>query len=129
VTVLHDFIVRGRPRTPQTRSPKPRADWKQRVTAAALQHWPPDRPPIDDEVAIAIVYFYPGETNLDVDAIAKLIIDSLEGAVITNDRIVSQAFIRKTEQEYVQCLENPPVVLARAIEPERIRLCSHRRPA
>jgi hypothetical protein len=81
--------------------------------------WPEGRPALDREVALAVVYFYVEETDLDVDGIAKLVMDALEGSIIVNDRFVSQATLRKTELSHLAYLEEPPPSLAQAVNTNR----------
>lgn len=43
-----------------------------------------------------IIYFYQGETTLDVDNIAKSLLDGLKGVLFRDDRQVSDLRIRKS---------------------------------
>ncbi len=43
-----------------------------------------------------IIYFYHGETTLDVDNIAKSLLDGLKGVVFRDDQQVSELRIRKS---------------------------------
>ena len=106
-----DFVVPGTPRTPQTNSPKSRNDWKARVGAAAAKAWPRDHPPFTEELSAVIVHFYTETTNIDVDGIAKLILDALKGAAIEDDGLISQVLLRKTNQAGL-VVSNPTPILA-----------------
>ena len=106
-----DFVIPGTPRTPQTKSQKSRNDWKARVRAAAEQARPKTHPPFTEELSAIIVHFYTEATNIDVDGIAKLILDALKGAVIEDDGLISQVVLRKTNQAGL-VVSNPPPILA-----------------
>ncbi len=43
-----------------------------------------------------IIYFYHGETTLDVDNIAKSLLDGLKGVLFRDDRQVSELRVRKS---------------------------------
>ena len=43
-----------------------------------------------------IIYFYQGETTLDVDNIAKSLLDGLKGVLFRDDQQVSELLVRKT---------------------------------
>lgn len=103
-----DFVVVGQPRTPNSGS---KQAWKDRVAAAATAEWTSGRPPLAAEIAVTIVFFFEGETNIDIDNIVKPILDALEGVVIEDDRHVSQVIARKTDQSSVGDILNPPKML------------------
>ncbi|MFL5267769.1 MAG: RusA family crossover junction endodeoxyribonuclease [Stellaceae bacterium] len=50
----------------------------------------------DADVAVLIIYFYQGETTLDVDNIAKSLLDALKGVLFRDDKQVSELLIRKS---------------------------------
>jgi Holliday junction resolvase RusA-like endonuclease len=106
-----EFVVVGEPRSAQTRSDKARNEWKRRVGEAARARWPANRPPLEAEVSVVIVYFFIERTNIDVDNIAKLIIDGIESIAISNDLNVSQVVLRKTDQT-LHKLDDPPETVA-----------------
>jgi hypothetical protein len=106
--MLAEFVVIGIPRTPQTKSPKSRSDWRDRVKAAARSAWTEVRPPLVEEVSVVMIYFYTEETNLDVDGVPKLVLDGMEGIVFEKDSVVSQVLCRKTRQDVRLTLINLP---------------------
>ena len=109
-----EFVVHGTPRTPQTNSKKSRNDWRARVRAAALAVWPEEHPPFTEELSAVIVHYYTETTNIDVDGIAKLILDALVGLVIEDDGLISQVVLRKTNQVSLQ-ISNPTPTLAETL--------------
>jgi|SRR5215472_15908943 Holliday junction resolvase RusA-like endonuclease len=90
-----EFIVVGAPRSANA-NPRSRRRWRERVARAARERlWEEDGPTAHD-VAVLIVYFYQGETTLDVDNIAKSLLDGLKGVLFRDDRQVSELVVRKS---------------------------------
>lgn len=106
-----EIVVPGIPRTRQTGSPKARQDWKERVRSLAIKEWSAERPPLNQELSAVIVHFYTEATNIDVDGIAKLILDALEGEIYENDSQFSQVTLRRTNQLGLS-ISNPSPLLA-----------------
>jgi len=52
--------------------------------------------PTNQDVSVVIIYFYQGETSLDVDNIAKTLLDGIKGVLVRDDRQISQLVVRKT---------------------------------
>lgn len=48
------------------------------------------------ELSVMIVYYYDGATDLDLDNIAKPVLDAMVGAVYVDDSQVSQLLLRKS---------------------------------
>jgi hypothetical protein len=53
--------------------------------------------PTNQEISVLIIYFYRGGTSLDVDNIAKSLLDGLKGVLFRDDQQVSELLIRKTQ--------------------------------
>ena len=106
-----EFIVTGVPRTVQTKNKRTRSEWKDRVRDSALARWTGRPPGLSEEASVVIVYFYRGETDLDVDGIGKLIVDALKGIAFADDNVVSQVLLRKTDQESTGALNDPPDIV------------------
>jgi hypothetical protein len=75
-----EFIVAGAPRSANA-NPRSRRRWRERVSQAARERLTEERGPTDQDVAVLIIYFYQGETALDVDNIAKSLLDGLKGVL------------------------------------------------
>jgi hypothetical protein len=90
-----EFIVAGAPRSANA-NPRSRRRWRERVSQAALQRLEEDTGPTNQDLALLIIYFYQGETFLDVDNIAKSLLDGLKGIVFRDDHQVSELMIRKS---------------------------------
>jgi len=72
--------------------------------------------PTDQDVAILIIYFYQGETTLDVDNIAKSLLDGLKGVLFRDDQQVSEILIRKSRFSVGLSLTGASLYLLDAIE-------------
>lgn len=86
-----EFVVEGPPLSPQARG---RARWIRAVQAAALEQWEAGSP-VTVDVVVAITYFYHGRAAIDVDNMAKPILDALKGFVYRDDDQVSALVSRK----------------------------------
>ena len=53
--------------------------------------------PTNQDLGVLMIYFYQGETYLDVDNIAKSLLDGLKGVVFRDDRQVSELLVRMTQ--------------------------------
>lgn len=71
--------------------------------------------PIASEVSAAVVFFYEGETDIDVDNIAKPVLDALTGLIYEDDLQVSQITVRKTALTGGLLIDNPPPALTAAL--------------
>lgn len=113
-----DFTVSGIPISAQAKSPKARASWKRSVATAALVQGEDAQPAATDEVSATIIYFYEGDADIDVDNIAKPILDALSGIAYIDDSQVTQVTIRKTPLTAGLLVNSPPPTLAAALEIE-----------
>lgn len=110
------FTVVGISASAQARNKKRKDDWKNRVASASHSELPPDSSPVPDEVSATIVYFFEGETDIDVDNFTKPILDALIGVVYLDDGQVSQIVVRKTGLSAGLSIDDPEPVLAQALE-------------
>lgn len=119
-----DFVVRGTPRTPQTKNSKSRKDWKERVRTAAASAWPANALPLEGELSARIVYFFSETTDLDVDNVIKPILDSLEGLVFEEDDHIFEVTARKTQKVAGLTIREAPLCLIDALisMPEFVRV-------
>ena len=53
--------------------------------------------PTNQDISVLVIYFYQGETFLDVDNIAKSVLDGLKGVLFRDDQQVSELLVRKTQ--------------------------------
>jgi hypothetical protein len=66
------------------------------VSQAARERLQEESEPTDQDVAVLIIYFYQGETFLDVDNIAKSLLGGLKGVLFRDDQQVSELLVRKS---------------------------------
>jgi len=90
-----EFIVPGAPRSANA-NPRSRRRWRERVSQAARTQLDEEGELTDQDASVLIIYFYWGDTALDVDNIAKSLLDGLKNIVFHDDRQVSELLVRKT---------------------------------
>ena len=112
-----EFIVVGAPRSANANA-RSRRRWRERVSLAARERLREEGglAPADQDVAVLIIYFYQGETTLDVDNIAKSLLDGLKGVVFRDDRQVSELRVRKSRFSAGLALAGASLYLLDAIE-------------
>ena len=114
--ILLDFTIAGVPISAQTKSPKARRNWRNRIRATARAESASESSIVADEVSIFIIYFYEGDTDIDVDNVPKLILDALSGVVYLDDMQVSQVITRKTPLAGGLVIDGPSPSLAAALD-------------
>ena len=90
-----EFIVAGAPRSANANA-RSRRRWRERVSRAARERLQEEGELTNQDVAVLIIYFYQGETFLDVDNIAKSLLDGLKGVLFRDDQQVSELLVRKS---------------------------------
>jgi hypothetical protein len=78
--------------------------------------WKKEGEPTDQDIAVLIIYFYQGGTTLDVDNIAKSLLDGLKGVLFRDDQQVSEILIRKSRFSAGLSLTGASLYLLDAIE-------------
>jgi Holliday junction resolvase RusA-like endonuclease len=106
-----EFVTLGIPRTSQTKRANSRQLWKDAVANAAREAVGSNFEPIEVPFSATIIYFYTESTELDVDGIGKLLLDSIKDIVVVDDRYAEQVLLRKTNQLGLAVV-NPPEVLS-----------------
>jgi hypothetical protein len=110
-----EFIVPGAPRSANA-NPRSRRRWRERVSEAVRERLEDASGPTDQDVSVLIIYFYQGETSLDVDNIAKTLLDGLKAVLVRDDRQISQLLVRKTRIAGGMSLTGASAYLLDAIE-------------
>ena len=110
-----ELIVVGAPRSANA-NPRSRRRWRERVARATRERLRDEDGPTAQDVAVLIIYFYQGETTLDVDNIAKSLLDGLKGVLFRDDRQVSELMVRKTRLSAGLSLTGASPYLLDAIE-------------
>ena len=89
-----ECTILGVPKSPAARS---KSSWQEAVRFAAENALPPLWNPVATPVTAVIVYFHRGAASgIDVDNMAKPILDAIEGLVLENDQLVEQLIARRT---------------------------------
>jgi Endodeoxyribonuclease RusA len=110
-----EFIVVGAPRSANA-NPRSRRRWRERVARAARERLREEDGPTAQDVAVLIIYFYQGETTLDIDNIAKSLLDGLKGVLFRDDRQVSELVVRKSRLSAGLSLTGASLYLLDAVE-------------
>jgi Endodeoxyribonuclease RusA len=110
-----EFIVAGAPRSANA-NPRSRRRWRERVARAAGERIQEEGGLTEADVSVLIIYFYQGETTLDVDNIAKSLLDGLKGVLFRDDQQVSELLIRKSRLSAGLSLTGASIYLLDAIE-------------
>jgi hypothetical protein len=112
-----EFIVVGAPRSANANA-RSRRRWRERVSRAARERLQEEGGPgpTNQDVAVLIIYFYQGETTLDVDNIAKSLLDGLKGVLFRDDQQVSELRVRKSRFSAGLSLTGASLYLLDAIE-------------
>lgn len=104
------FVVDGEPiskQNPDRNGSKRR--WRERVNAAARAALGEGAVPYGGELSVLVVYFYAGQTDRDLDNIAKPILDGMNDVVYHDDRQIAHLVLRKTEQALMSGVPDLPV--------------------
>ncbi len=115
-----EFAVLGTPASAQSKGRKKDA-YKQRVAEAArtaTRDWSePDA--AGSTVSVWMVYFYLGDTNLDVDNFIKPTLDAMCEVLYRDDRQVVQVLARKTRIDDLVVVSLSSPALADALREKR----------
>ena len=108
------FVVAGRPVSLQARRREVLRDWKETVRRAAP---PMPSGAVSIPVVVWIVCFLEADFQIDVDNVAKPILDAIkDGAVLADDALVVDLTLRKRTLGATLTVENPPVEVAAALD-------------
>jgi hypothetical protein len=110
-----EFIVAGAPRSSNA-NPRSRRRWRDRVARAARERLSEEDGSSAHELAVLIIYFYQGETTIDVDNVGKALLDGLKGVLFDDDRRVYELIVRKSRLGAGVSLTGASPYLLEAIE-------------
>jgi hypothetical protein len=110
-----EFIVAGAPRSANANA-RSRRRWRERVSRAARERLQQEGELTNQDVAVLIIYFYQGQTFIDVDNIAKSLLDGLKGVLFRDDQQVSELLVRKSRLSAGLSLTGATPYLLNAIE-------------
>ena len=86
------------------------------MARAALERLQAESGPTDQDISVLIIYFYQGETSLDVDNIGKSLLDGLKGVLFRDDQQVAALLVRKSRFSAGLALTGASPYLLGAIE-------------
>ncbi len=92
-----ELIMEQTPVSYQTRKKERRGNWRQDVESAARQVWGLESP-VTASVMITITYIF-DDTPIDLDNMAKPILDGLKGVVFQDDRQVFDLLCRMRDRK------------------------------
>ncbi len=95
----------------QTRRRRRLRAWVDQVQQEARRSWPDDEQPVAGPLMVRLTYLYRG-TGVDLDNLAKPILDALKGLVYVDDQQVTDIFIRRRNLDDDLRLGNTSPVLA-----------------
>lgn len=110
-----EFVVPGIPMSANGKSSTRRKDWIERVRSHAIQDLPSEGFPIVGDVAIRVVFFHAGPTNVDVDNILKRVIDGMYPEVILDDEQVQDVMAARRDILGKARFTNPPDIILPAL--------------
>jgi hypothetical protein len=112
-----EFIVVGAPRSANANA-RSRRRWRERVSRAARERLREESEPgpTHQDASVLIIYFHQGEATIDVDNIAKSLLDGLKGVLFRDDRQVSELRVRKTPLGVGLSLTGASLYLLQSIE-------------
>ncbi|WP_406378643.1 RusA family crossover junction endodeoxyribonuclease [Streptomyces sp. NBC_00197] len=103
-----DFAVPGIPMSTNSKNAARKKDWIERVRRHSLQDLPSDNFPIAHDIAVRVVFFHSGPTNVDVDNILKRVIDGLYPDIILDDGQVQDVLAARRDLITTRPFINPP---------------------
>lgn len=111
---LHEFVVAGRPVSSQTRWRDRVREWMVAVRAASLRREPARVPASSEPLSVRITHYF-AEVDLDVDNIAKPVLDAVKGGVLRDDKQVYELVIRKREAASARRAAGLPIIVSDAL--------------
>ena len=89
-----EFVLLQTPVSQQARRRQRVREWTSTVAAAARQAHGADRPAHTQPAAVAITYYFV-QTDIDLDNLAKPVLDGMKGVVLHDDQQIVELLIRK----------------------------------
>ena len=113
-----EFYIQGTPVSLQARA-RSKTNWKNRLKRVIRTKLPEQVWLLQEPVRVELLLFLDTEMQGDLDNILKPILDSLEGEIIVNDRLVEEILIKKYEPERIIHLIDPSETLIEAQQSDR----------
>jgi crossover junction endodeoxyribonuclease RusA len=91
-----EFVIEGPPVSQQTRRRARRRAWIEEIRQAVIDRWPRDEPPALGSIRVSVTYVFAGAA-VDLDNLAKPVLDALKGLVYQDDGQVTDIAMRKRD--------------------------------
>ncbi|MFC7724166.1 RusA family crossover junction endodeoxyribonuclease [Nocardioides sp. GCM10028917] len=108
-----EFVVPGRPISAQAKNSTLKKDWQDDVAAAASAAFG-SAPPEPGALAVVIAYYEPGKWQLDLDNMAKPILDAMTGIVWKDDKQLTDVYCARRNLGGAYIVQGMSSVLAPA---------------
>ena len=117
-----EFVAHGIPPSQESAESKRGGSWQKQLKDAASGQLGESQPG-SGPFAVAIAYFYrrlpSGRKMPDIDNIIKSVLDSLEGVVYRNDRMVADVLCRRRNLDAYEEIQNPTRFLIHSLNNTR----------
>ena len=110
-----EFIVEGTPVSFQSKRPKAKTDWKNRVRAASSAVLREGRWASGSRIAVTLFYFPDRPMQGDVDNIVKLVLDAMCRHIYVDDSQVERIVVQKFDPGNVFAFGSPSAMLRQAL--------------
>jgi hypothetical protein len=109
-----EFVIEGPPVSQQTRRRARRRAWIQEIRGVIIDRWPADEPPALGPIRVIVTYVY-AEVAVDLDNLAKPVLDALKGLVYQDDGQITDIAMRKRDVARDLRISTPSPILLDAL--------------
>jgi crossover junction endodeoxyribonuclease RusA len=109
-----EFVIQGPPVSQQTRRRARLRAWIEELKEAIVDRWPADEPPTLGPIRVIITHIYV-EVAVDLDNLAKPVLDALKGLVYQDDGQVTDIAMRKRDLARSLRIVSPSEMLLEAL--------------
>jgi crossover junction endodeoxyribonuclease RusA len=110
-----EFVIEGPPVSQQTRRRVRRRVWIEEIRQAIIARWPAGEAPTLGPIQVSMTYVFSGAA-VDLDNLAKPVLDALKGLVYLDDGQVTDIAMRKRDMARDLRTSTPSPVLLSAFE-------------
>jgi hypothetical protein len=110
-----EFVIMGPPVSQQTRYKPRRRAWIEQLRVVIAASWPIAEEPALGPVRVGITHVY-ATVSVDLDNLAKPVLDALKGIVIQDDEQVRELRMRKQELDQIALIRTYRPLLLEALD-------------
>lgn len=114
-----EFVVQGTPVSFQSKRPRAKTEWKNRVRAASSVVLPEGHWASGGRIAVTLLYFPDEPMQGDLDNVVKLVLDALSRHIYVDDSQVERIVVQKFEVGSVFGFGSPSTTLEDALTRRR----------